>query len=104
MLNQHKRESHEAVQLLGECHPLLEQLGSADGLFTLSGMAAALNVSKVDTASALVRFLDAYLSQVLLPLDLPAICRAHGHASRNEARELLALDAEIARQMKHRDL
>jgi len=85
-----------AIELLGECHPLLEQLGSADGLLTLSGVATALRLPKVDNPAALGRFLQAYQAKVLLPLELPAIYRAHHHASRNQYRELLALDLEIA--------
>src|SRR5437667_650108 len=82
--------------LLGDCHPLLDQLGSADGLLSLSGVAASLSLPKVDSLAALARFLQAYQSQLLLPLELPAIYRAHHHASRNEARELVALDSEIS--------
>lgn len=102
-LNQSEAEAGEAIQLLGECHPLLEQLGAADGLFTLSGMAAALRLPGVDSLDGLRRFLEAYQSQVLLPFDLPAIWRAHQHASRNELRELVALDLEVARQSRHQD-
>ena len=97
-----KREAREAVQLLGECHPLLEQLGSTAGLFTLSGVAASLRLPKVGDLDALSQFLCAYKSQILLPIELPAIFRAHQHASRNETRELLALDREIAAQRRHR--
>src|SRR5437763_10575823 len=93
--NQSDLDSKEAVQLLGECHPLLAQLGAADGLLTLSGVAAALRVPKVDSLAGLARFLDSYQAKVLLPLELPAIYRAHYHASRNEARELVALDLEM---------
>ena len=103
MLSQSKVDASGAVQLLGECHPLLEQLGTADGLFTLSAAAGALRLPKIESPAALSRFLDAYLSQILLSLDLPAICLAHHHASRNEARELLALDLEIAGQDRHLD-
>ena len=103
MLSQSKVDASGAVQLLGECHPLLEQLGTADGLFTLSAAAGARRLPKIESPAALSRFLDAYLSQILLSLDLPAICLAHHHASRNEARELLALDLEIAGQDRHLD-
>ena len=103
MLNQSQADAPDAVQFFGECHPLLEQLGTADGLFTLSGAAGALRLPKVETLSDLSQFLDVYLTQILLSLELPAICLAHHHASRNEARELVALDLEIAGQRQHRD-
>ncbi len=95
-LNGNNLAAPEAIELLGECHPLLEQLGSADGLLTLSGVATALRLPKVDSLAALGSFLRAYQAKVLLPLELPAIYRAHHHASRNQYRELLALDLEIA--------
>jgi urease accessory protein UreF len=100
MLNPNKTGPEEAVQTLGECHPLLEQLGSADGLLTLSGAALALRLPKVDSQTALAHFLGAYQAQVLLPLELPAICRAHHHASHQETRELVALDREITKREK----
>src|SRR5207247_9255858 len=98
MLSQSKRESRGAVQLLGECHPLLEQLGSADGLFTLTGVAASLRLPEVNSLESLAQFLETYQSQLLLPLEWPAIQRAHDHASRNEVRGLITLDLEIAGQ------
>ena len=103
MLNQSNLDAVEAVQMLGECHPLLEQLGSADGLFTLGGVAASLRLPTVDSLEALARFLRAYQSQVLVPFELTAIYRAHQHALHDETRELLALDREIAGQKNHRD-
>ena len=103
MVNHSKLGSPEAVQLLGECHPLLEQLGSADGLFSLGGLANSLRLPQVDSLTALEQFLQAYQSQVLLALELPAIYRAHQHASRNETRELIALDQEISLQNTPRD-
>jgi len=103
-LNETQADSPQAVQLLGECHPLLVQLGSADGLFSLSSVAGVLCLPEVDCLRALETFLERYQSQVLLPLELPAIYRAHGHASRNEIRELLALDLEIAGHSKHQAL
>jgi len=103
MLNQNKLNASQPVVLLGECHPLLEQLGTADGLFTLGEAAGALKLPRIENAASLARFLDAYLSQVLLSLDLPAICLAHECASRNESRELVTLDMEIAGHHGHRD-
>lgn len=103
MLNPGQHDTPEPVQVLGECHPLLEQLGAADGLYSLSGAAAALRLPKVESPEALLRFLRAYKTQVLLPLELPAICRAHHHARRNEARELVELDLKLAKQGRHED-
>ncbi len=104
MLNNRTAESPEAVQLLGECHPLLQQLGAADCLFTLSGMATSLCLPRVDCLAGLARFLKSYQSQVLNSLELPSIYRAHQHASRSETRELVALDVEVGARTNHRDL
>src|SRR5258705_538393 len=38
------KESENAVALLGDCHPLLEQLGSTEGLVTLASAAGVLRV------------------------------------------------------------
>jgi len=43
-------------------------------------------------------FLRDYLSGILIPLELPAICRSYGHASRYEIRELIELDRQLARE------
>ena len=104
MLNQRKLATDEAIGPLGECHPLLAQLGSADGLFTLSGVTAALCLPRVESLDGLGRFLEAYRTQILLMLEWPAILRAHQHASRNETRELVSLDAEVNVHAQHADL
>lgn len=81
--------------MLGDWHPLVQQLGSAEGIIALSTASHWLRLKKVDSRSTLQRFLEAYQSQVLIPFELPAIQRAFRHASRNETRELVAFDQEI---------
>lgn len=88
----------DGVELLGELHPLLEQLGSFDGLVTLNAASTSWAGPAVESYETLAIFLESYRSQILLPMDLPAIQRAFNHASRNETRELIALDLEVARQ------
>ena len=88
----------DGVELLGELHPLLEQLGSFDGLVTLNTASTSWAGPAVESYETLAIFLESYRSQILLPMDLPAIQRAFNHASRNETRELIALDLEVARQ------
>jgi urease accessory protein UreF len=83
---------------------LLQQLGAADGLFTLSGVAASLCLPTVDCLAGLAGFLKSYQSQVLNSLELPSIYRAHQYASRNETRELVALDVEVGARAIHREL
>src|SRR6266850_5150163 len=90
------RESENAVALLGDCHPLLEQLGSTEGLVTLASAAGVLRVPQVTTLESLMEFLDAYKGKLLLAVELPSIQRAYHHACGNQTRELIALDQEIS--------
>jgi urease accessory protein UreF len=85
-----------APELTGEARELLEQLGAPAALPALSLAAPALGREAVHDAASLQRFLVSYREQVLLPVELPAILAAHGHACRGEARELVALDRELA--------
>jgi urease accessory protein UreF len=81
--------------MLGEWHPLVQQLGSTEGLIALSTASHSLKLSNVDSLATLLRFLEAYQSQILIPFELPAIQRAYRHASRNETRELVAFDRQL---------
>src|SRR6185436_8801603 len=92
MLNQANRESTE---LLGDLHPLVQQLGSAEGLVTLSTASHSLQLRNVESIPALLHFLETYQAQILIPFELPAIQRAFRHASRNEARELISFDQAL---------
>ncbi len=80
MLNQTQVAPLETVERLGELHPLMAQLGSADGLVTLGAVAAALRLPQVDSRRTLTLFLQAYRNRLLLPVELPAICRAYADA------------------------
>jgi urease accessory protein UreF len=90
-----RQKNPESTELLGEWHPLVQQLGSAEGLIALSTASHSLQLNNVDSVPALLRFLEAYQSQILIPLELPAIQRAYRHASRNETRELVAFDRQM---------
>jgi len=85
----------DAAEWLGDWHPLAEQLGSADGLLSLASVSAELRLPPVHDHASLERALRQYQAQILLPLELPAIRAAHGHVSRNELRELIALDQQM---------
>lgn len=87
----------EAAQLLGDPHPLVERLGSAGGLATLS-LGATLSAPEVTDRCSLGRFLGWYHSELLVPVELPAIRRAYEHASRNELRELIEFDRQLDRE------
>jgi len=85
-----------APELTGDARELLEQLGAPEALPTLSLAASALTLEAVRDEATLRRFLAGYREQVLVPVELPAILAAHGHAFRGELRELLALDHALA--------
>src|SRR5437870_2558942 len=85
---------NDAVEWLGDYHPLAEQLGSADGLVELGSIAAFLEVRPVWDLESLRFFLKEYHEQILIPFELPAIDTAHGHTERNELRELVAFDQQ----------
>jgi urease accessory protein UreF len=86
----------EAVELLGDFHPFVEQLGSVEGLVTLAGASQSLQLGQIDSLAALRSFLRDYHARILCPLELPAIHRAFHHAGRGELRELVALDQRVA--------
>jgi urease accessory protein UreF len=98
MVNQTQLALNDAAEWLGEWHPLAEQLGSADGLLALGAVSATLQLGPVQDVAALGNFLRHYQARILLPHELPAIQSAHGHASRRELRELVALDHALAHE------
>ena len=98
MVNQTQLALSDAAEWLGDWHPLAEQLGSADGLVALGSVSASLRLAPVHNLPSLRDFLRQYQAQILLPFELPAIQCAHGHASRHEVRELIALDCSLAGQ------
>jgi urease accessory protein UreF len=88
----------EPAEWLGDWHPLVEQLGSANGLVALSDVSASMQVAIVHDLTSLREFLHRYQTHILLPHELPAIHRAFDHASRHEVRELTELDRQLAQE------
>ncbi len=95
--------AQDPAEWLGDAHPLVEQLGSADGLASLHALADSLRARPVASLPALREFLLAYRERVLLPHELPAIRTAFDHASRNQVRELIAFDRLLAEQPSLKD-
>ena len=83
------------LSLLGEHHPLVQQLGSAEGLHELSRISRSLRGAPVTDFSSLRGFLQAYQNRVLLPVELPVIHQAYLHAGGQRTRELVELDRKI---------
>jgi len=88
--------TQDPAEWLGDAHPLVAQLGTADGLASLHALAGSLTVKPISSLAALREFLQAYHEKILLPHELPAIQTAFTHASRNEVRELIAFDQKLA--------
>jgi len=84
------------AELLGDLRPLIEQLGLADSLTAMAGGLGAATPRQISTAEDLKRCLEHYHAKILLPVELPAIQRAFDHAGRNELRELIAFDRQLA--------
>jgi urease accessory protein UreF len=93
-----RKAAVETIELLGDLHPLVEQLGSLDGLVTLAGATDSLQMQQIGSYDELRTFLKNYHARILRPVELPYIQRAFLHASRNEIRELVTLDQELGKE------
>jgi urease accessory protein UreF len=77
------------AKLAGDLDGLLEQIGSPEGDFSVSRFTEA---HEIRTSEDLRTFLGKYQSEFLTTIELPAIVQAYNHVTRNECRELIALD------------
>ena len=93
----HPLDSARPVEVTGDLQRLAEQLGPGESV-TLDAARESLGGRAVDSVPALREFLRAYTERVLVPFELPAILSAHRHGARHEPRELIALDASLARE------
>jgi urease accessory protein UreF len=96
MWQQFKPVLGEPADWLGDWHPLVEQLGSANGLVALSEVSTSMQIPLVHDRASLRRFLLEYQKHILLPHELPAIHRAFDHVCRHEVRELAEFDRQLA--------
>lgn len=86
----------DPAEWLGDAHPLVAQLGLAEGLVPLHALARALTPRPITNLFSLRLFLERYYSTLLLPHELPAIRDAYQIAARRHHRELIALDRRLA--------
>jgi hypothetical protein len=84
-----------AENLLGDFCALLQQLGVRETVPNCSSSIAPPS-ERISDLAALHKFLDTYLTQILLPLELPAITQACGRVRRGQTRELITLDRQLA--------
>ncbi len=89
----------EPAEWLGDWHPLVEQLGSANGLVALGEVSASLQIPIVHDLPSLRCFLQDYQRRILLPHELPAIQRAFDHTCRHEVRELTEFDRRLGNEL-----
>ena len=101
--NHHSVLVESDAVLLGDPHPLLMNLGTPAELTPAARPGQWPVFQQVRDLVSLESFLAAYPAQVLVPLEWPVILRAHRHARRGEARELLTLDGELAREPQLKD-
>lgn len=104
MLLQSQHSRWSLVDGLSELHPFLVQLGSVDGLVSLSAVSASLRLPVAESLTSLETLLQAYRAKLLLALELPSICQACYHAAHNQVRELVALDQALARRRRWQPL
>lgn len=102
MLDPNVRTAETGMELLGELHRFAEQVGSPRELIALGTASLSLGAVRGKSPAAFEQFLETYCSQVLVPLELPAIHQAYGHASRYEVRELIASDLKLGQEPKLR--
>jgi hypothetical protein len=82
----------EALNLLGDFSALLQQVGSPIGSVVSSAHLTGIHAGGFPSRQ---KFLESYLGEILLPLELPAIVEGCGHAMRGEWRELIAQDHRL---------
>jgi urease accessory protein UreF len=99
VLNQIRFSSAIVTEPQGDVGALLEQLGSMEDLVSVTAASALLQNASIDNLQALAVFIETYLEEILVPIELPLIHQSFLHASRNECRELVALDQSTSARM-----
>ena len=62
-----------AAELLGDLHPLLEQIGSPDGVAALASGVGSPPLGQITTAGDLRMFLENYHAKILQPIALRSL-------------------------------
>lgn len=96
MLNGGTATFAESVEMLGDFHPLVDQLGSTEGLMSLDMASEMLRTVPVRSVSSLYLFLSEYQDRLLVDRELPSIRDAFAHAKHHQVRELVSLDCRLS--------
>lgn len=83
-----------AARLVGDPHPLCRQLVAPSGVSAFLGSEVGVPATVRDLPS-LRGFLTWYRTELLVPVEMPAIWRAFDHAGRHQVRELVELDRSL---------
>lgn len=86
----------DPAEWLGDAHPLVAQLGLAEGLISVHSLARLLTPRPITNLYSLRLFLERYHETLLLRHELPAIRDAYRLAAQQHHRELIALDRRLA--------
>jgi urease accessory protein UreF len=97
VLERNEPSAHVTLEFLNGWSGLAEQMGTTGDLGP-TARAASFSFPRPDSLAGLRSFLEKYHSEMLVSRELPVICQAYRHACRNEARELIVLDAQLGRE------
>jgi urease accessory protein UreF len=95
-LTQTNQLPFESEEWLGDPFPLLARMGLPESWAGSAGPLVPAVAQRIESPAALRAALAHYQADFLRPVELPAIQRSYAHASRNEFRELIALDSQMA--------
>ena len=79
-------------------HPYEAQLDALESILCSTTLTQALGAAPLHSATELGLLLERYRTNVLEPIELPAIARAHREAAQGRALELIELDQQFAGQ------
>ncbi len=91
-----KSAPRSSERLAGDAREFARRLGSPLDPAGLACILATSGLPAVVDVPSLRVFLSTYVTSILIPEELPMVCRGFGHASRGETRELIELDRNHA--------
>lgn len=95
MFPQQKIDQAIAFSEAADWRAIEEKLGSPEEATSVSAALFDAGVKRIATADELKTFLARFQKETLAAIDLPTILKAYNHATRGEARELIALDQSL---------